>query len=240
MSGPAASRPDPRARPSGSTLRLDDAAPTTVVLVRHGVTELTLGGAFSGSSVPGPALSAHGRTQAAQAADLVRRIGRTAWADLPRVSRVVASPMVRTQETGAFLGRRLGLHVETDARFAELDFGDHEGRALADVEAQDPAWLAAFYSGADGGRVAPPGGESLVDLGARVRAGLLDLRAAHAGQTVAVVSHAMAIRAAVGLAAGTDPSAWLRTRITPASVSIVRLWPDDTAELTVVGCPPDL
>src|SRR5690606_39010288 len=42
-------------------------SPLTLVLVRHGVTEMTMGGHLSGSSVPGPSLNAAGRVQAAKA-----------------------------------------------------------------------------------------------------------------------------------------------------------------------------
>jgi probable phosphoglycerate mutase len=225
-------------RPSGVTIRFDGAQPATVALVRHGVTEHTLAGSFSGSSVAGPGLTAAGRVQAAQAADLVYRIGRDAWVDLPRASAVVASPMVRTQETAAAVGRRLGAVVGTDPRFAELDFGGYEGLGFPDVEARDPGWLERFYKG--DGHVAPPGGESLADLGARVGEGLRSLVPAGLGRTTVVVSHAMAIRAAVGLAFGAPPAQWTRTRITPASVTILRLWEDGEVEATAVGCPPDL
>lgn len=225
-------------RPSGVTVRFDGAEPATFVLVRHGVTPLTVSGAFSGSSVAGPGLTPAGRVQAAQAADLVHRIGRTAWTDLPRASSVVASPTTRTQETAAAVGRRLGASVRVDRAFAELDFGDYEGLTFPQVEERDPGWLARFYKG--DGTVAAPGGESLADLGARVGAGLRGLVDGGIGRTTVVVSHAMAIRAAAGLAFGAPPAQWTRTRITPASLTILRVWADGETEATVVGCPPDL
>src|SRR5690606_17291245 len=81
-------RPDPRPfvrapRPSGAAMRFDDVAPATIVLVRHGETALTTSKALSGSSVPGPGLSAAGRVQAGRAAALVHRIGRELGPDLP-------------------------------------------------------------------------------------------------------------------------------------------------------------
>jgi probable phosphoglycerate mutase len=230
--------PNGAVRPNGATRRFDDAEPATVVLVRHGVTDHTLAGTFAGSSVAGPGLNAAGRVQAARAADLVYRIGRDAWVDLPRASAIVASPMTRTHETATSVGRRLGAHVETEPRFAELDFGDYEGLTFPEVEARDPGWLERFYTGA--GHTAAPGGESMSDLGERVGAGLRSLVPGGVGRTTVVVSHAMAIRAAVGIAFGAPASQWTRTRITPASVSILRAWADGAIEATVVGCPPDL
>ncbi|KLN33647.1 phosphoglycerate mutase [Cellulosimicrobium funkei] len=234
---------DTPARPSGAAVRFDDAPALTVVLVRHGQTPLTVAGAFSGSSVPGPSLTARGRTQAAQAADLVFRVGRQAWPDLPRPTTIVASPMVRAQETARAVGRRLGVHVTTDDRFAEVDFGEWEGLTAAEVDAAWPGRLHAWHTT---GTTAAPGGESYADVGARVWHGLQYLvdtllpGAGPAGRTAVVVGHAVQVRAAVGTAIGAPPSQWSRVRVPPASVSILRLWPDGTSELTAQGVPSDL
>lgn len=234
---------DTPARPSGAAVRFDDAPALTVVLVRHGQTPLTVAGAFSGSSVPGPSLTARGRTQAAQAADLVFRVGRQAWPDLPRPTTIVASPMVRAQETARAVGRRLGVHVTTDDRFAEVDFGEWEGLTAAEVDAAWPGRLHAWHTT---GTTAAPGGESYADVGARVWHGLQDLvdtllpGAGPAGRTAVVVGHAVQVRAAIGTAIGAPPAQWSRVRVPPASVSILRLWPDGTSELTAQGVPSDL
>ncbi|MHA7134218.1 bifunctional RNase H/acid phosphatase [Oerskovia turbata] len=231
--GPAFDTPS---RPSGARARFDGAEPLTVVLVRHGQTPLTVAGAYSGSSVPGPSLTARGRVQAAQAADLVHRIGRDRWPDLPKPSEIVASPMVRAQETARSVGRRLGLHVRTDERFAEVHFGEWEGLTAAQIaerwEGQPEKWL---LSGTD----VAPGGEAMVDVGDRVWAGLQDLLAQGTGRTVVVVGHAVQVRAAVGRAIEAPPTRWAGLRVPPGSVSIVRLWADGATELTVLGCPTE-
>src|SRR5690606_6952176 len=181
---------DTPSRPSGVAVRFDDAPALTVVLVRHGQTPLTVAGAFSGSSVPGPSLTPRGRTQAAQAADLVFRIGRQAWPGVPR-------PAAR--------GRRLGVAVTTDERFAEVHFGEWEGLTAAEIDAAWPGRRHAWYTT---GTTAAPGGESAADVGARVWQGLQDLvatllpSAGPAGRTVVVVGHAVQVRAAIGTAVG--------------------------------------
>lgn len=236
--GTAAAAPgfDTPARPSGARARFDGAEPLTVVLVRHGQTPLTVAGAYSGSSVPGPSLTARGRVQAAQAADLVHRIGRDRWTDLPKPSEIVASPMVRAQETARAVSRRLGLHVTTDERFAEVHFGEWEGLTAGQIaerwEGHPERWLMS-------GTEVAPGGESMADVGDRVWAGLQDLLARGTGRTVVVVGHAVQVRAAVGRAIDAPPSRWAGFRVPPGSVSIVRLWADGATELTVVGCPSE-
>ncbi|WP_225754708.1 bifunctional RNase H/acid phosphatase [Actinotalea sp. Marseille-Q4924] len=227
----------PAPRPSGAAMRFDDVEPLTVVLVRHGETELTLTRALSGSSVPGPALARSGRIQAARAADLVHRVGRAVWPDLRYPSRVLASPMVRTEETAGAIGRRIGQHVHTDPAFAEVDFGDWEGLSTDEVDERWPGELRRWYENPS---VAAPGGESLTAVGVRVEAGLEVLLREGTGRTVVVVSHAMAIRAAVGVSLGLPARAWPWLRVVAASVSVVRWWPDGMREAVVIGLPTDL
>lgn len=227
---------DTPSRPSGARARFDGADPLTLVLVRHGQTPLTVAGAYSGSSVPGPSLTARGRVQAAQAADLVHRIGRDRWTDLPRPSEIVASPMVRAQETARAVSRRLGLHVRTDERFAEVDFGQWEGLTASQIAER---WAGHPERWLTSGTEVAPGGESMADVGDRVWAGMQDLLAQGTGRTVVVVGHAVQVRAAVGRAIDSPPSRWAGFRVPPGSVSIVRLWADGATELTVVGCPSE-
>lgn len=222
--------------PSGAAVRFDDAAPLTVVLVRHGVTLSTLSRTFSGSGTPGPPLAAAGRVQAAEAADLVFQIGRNRWPDLPHPSVIIASPMLRAQETAAAVGRRLGLHVETDARYAECHFGRWEGLTPAEIEDAEPGALREWNADP---RRPTPGGEALVSVGDRFAAALAEQLAAGVDRTVVVVSHAMAIRTAIGGAFGMTPELWGSLRILPASVSILRLWADGGRELVTMSTPSD-
>ncbi len=219
---------------SGAPMRFDDAQPVTVVLVRHGETPLTVSKAYSGSSVPGPSLTDHGQEQAARAAELVYRIGRDMWGDVPDPTELIASPMVRTQETAAAFAERLGLPVRTEPLFAECDFGDWEGLTAAEIDDRWPGQLKRWH---DDASFRAPGGESIEDVGMRMRTGLEAVRAAGVGRTVVVVTHSVSVRAAVGVSIEANPSAWARIRVAPASVSIVRLWLDGSSEVTVVGAP---
>ena len=224
-------------RPSGAAMRFDDEEPLTVVLLRHGETPMTTGKSYSGSGVPGPELTRRGRIQAAQAADLVARIGRTLWEDVPHPTELLASPMVRTQQTAGAVGRRLGLVVTEDAAFAECDFGDWEGVTAGEIETRWPGQLRRWHVDA---AFPAPGGESIEDVGARVEDGLRRLLAAGVDRTVVVVSHSVAIRAAIGTALGAPSSVWTSVRVGPASLSILRMWEDGEREVAVVGMPTDV
>lgn len=223
-------------RPSGAGVRFDEEEPVTVVLVRHGQTAMTVSRGYSGSSEPGPPLDETGRRQAADVAALVDRVGRDLWGDIAYPSRVIASPMVRTQQTAAAVAERLGLHVETDPTFREADFGAWQGLTAEQVEERWPGRLEPWHTL---GTVRPPDGESVADVGERVRAGLDRLQAAGEGRTVVVVSHAVAIRAMLGVTMGAAPGSWSQLRVAPASVSIVRLFSDKRDEIAVAGVPSE-
>lgn len=210
-----------------STLDTDYLAPLTLVFVRHGVTDMTATHRLSGSGVPGPSLNAAGRVQAAKAADAVYRIGRETWERVPKISRVIASPMVRTQETAAALGRRLGLHVETEERLKEIDFGTWEGMTAEETIERYGRQILLWQDA----NVRAPEGESIADVGARGLAWIEDLARAHAANpasehtpvSIAAVSHAVAIKATVGAVMGFPLERASRVWPLPVSLTIVQV-----------------
>ncbi|MEQ6902048.1 histidine phosphatase family protein [Nocardioides sp. YIM 152588] len=194
--------------------------PTTLVLVRHGVTAHTSGRRFSGGLTgEDPPLSPEGREQALLAARWLTELG-------DRVDAVIASPVRRTRETADAIAGELGLVVEEDADFAEMDFGSWEGRTFGEVAAADRAgmdtWLGDLAA-------APHGGESFEEVRARVLAGLDRVLDAHAGRTVVLASHVTPIKTLVAHAVGAPLSALFALELAPASVSVVAFYPDGTA-----------
>lgn len=98
-----------------------------------------------------------------------------------------SSPALRCRKVAAVLARELGLTGNVDERIAELSFGDWEGRAWNDLEAlpEFAHWMQHWEE------VAPPGGESLLDLGARTSGWCRGLRGA---DVHVAVTHAGVIR----------------------------------------------
>ncbi|WP_430868959.1 histidine phosphatase family protein [Demequina aurantiaca] len=214
----------------------ESVSPLTLVLVRHGVTEMTVAQRFSGSGTLGPHLNPAGRIQAAKAADAIQRIGRDRWEALPKVTRVIASPMNRTQDTGAALGRRTGLNVETDPRLREVHFGSWEGLTGPEIIAADGDAISDWRSG----QVAAPGGESMPDVGRRMESLLVDLAAEHAakcvdgdevGRSYAFATHSVAIKSCIGLSMGIDERKWNYIWPSPASLTILQLRVNRTGEI---------
>ena len=182
-----------------------DPKPTTVLLVRHGQTATT------GTTLPGRAkgldLAPTGHEQAATAA---RRI-----AGLKKVDAVYASPLERTRQTAAPIGKATGLRVRTAKGLLECDFGDWTGSKLADLR-KLPEWTTVQRH-PSGFRF--PGGESFAEMQLRIWNELERLVAAHPGGTVVAVSHADPIKAAVATAAGVHLDLFQRTVISPCSIT---------------------
>lgn len=220
----------------------------SLVFVRHGVTDLTASHILSGSSEPGPSLNAAGRVQAARAADAVYRVGRKTWDRVAPVTRVVASPMVRTQETAASIGRRLGVKVETDPRVREVDFGEWEG-ITAEAAAERDGDLIHHWQHAD---ARAPRGESIPEVVARMKDFIAAMAHEHAQacreddvpRSVAVTSHAVAIKSAVSAALEVSPTSAARMWPVPASLTIIQLRVSATGEvadghLLCMGAPTE-
>ncbi|MEM6285631.1 MAG: histidine phosphatase family protein [Bacteroidota bacterium] len=147
----------------------------------------------------------------------------------PPPSRLVASPLLRAQQTAAALAEAWGLPVETEPALAEVDFGRWDGRTWADIEAADGDALAAWM--ADWTRTPAPGGESFADVQARLGAWLDGL----ADDTEAVaVAHAGPIRAALVRVLGLGAEHAFRLTVTHGALTTVRLRPP---ELLVLNRP---
>lgn len=206
---------------------------TTVVLIRHGRTHLTESKRISGRGGEDPKLSDLGRIDARLAAEAVAQIGKSGpWSFLSPVSSIVASPIQRTKDTANIIANEIGLSVSLNENIAEISFGDWDGSTNEEVKEKWPKEFAAWQGSWDS---APPNGESLAEFDARVMAGLKQIVDANAGKTVAVVSHVMPIRGIARRAVEGGISAYWATQISPCSISILRFWGDQAAEVITLN-----
>ena len=98
---------------------------------------------------------------------------------------IVASPMKRAMQTAAPVAEALGLSIETDQRLMEQCYGGFEGCSRS-----DPGFLANKRQFA----YRYPGGESMMDLAARVYPVLSEIKEKYAGKTVLLVCHGAVCR----------------------------------------------
>lgn len=186
--------------------------PTTLVLVRHGVTDHTVSKRFSGGlASSNPPLNDEGRAQARATGEWLLPLAETFDA-------MVASPVRRTHETAEIIGGLLRLEVGTEPSVAEMEFGSWDGMTYAEVHERFPDDLASWLGDADS---APHGGEALSAVRRRVLEGRDRLLSEHHGRTVVVVSHVTPIKVLVADAVGASLDAAYRMELAPASVTVL-------------------
>ncbi len=220
----------PAEQPAGSNRivgwsQADLGTPTTLTLVRHGVTQQSIEHRFSGINGFDPSLVDLGRAQAAAAAEeLVRRGG----ADV-----IVCSPLQRTRQTAEIISARLGLGepLVVDG-IAEADFGRWDSLTFAEVKARWPEELAAWMASTD---VAPPGGESFADVRTRVDAARAELVAQFPTQRVLTVSHVTPIKVLVQGVLDAPASSAYRFELAPCSLTTLAWWADGLSTVFGMG-----
>lgn len=190
-------------------------------LIRHAAYQLLDEGLGGRGSYP---LSAEGREQATRLAERLSR---------KPIAAVISSPVARAMETASPIASRLGLAVQTDPAFAEIDFAAWAGMRF-DALAGDAAWRAwnDFRS------TAPvPGGEAMLAVQSRAIAGLRCLADAFPGADVAIVSHADIIKAILAHMLGSPLDLMRRMEIGAASVSEILLSSDDARVVRINFAP---
>jgi 2,3-bisphosphoglycerate-dependent phosphoglycerate mutase len=159
----------------------------TVVLARHGESELSAAGVVSGDPAEPRGLTEGGREQA-------RRLGRR-LADEP-IELCVTSEFVRVRETAdiALAGRDVPRLVVPELN--DVRFGEFEGRPFDEYRA---------WAGARDPTEAPSGGESRAEVAARYVRGFR-LVLARPERLVLVVAHGLPLRYTLLALQGLDPT----------------------------------
>jgi alpha-ribazole phosphatase len=143
------------------------------------------------------------------------RLGR----HLPKAAPVISSDLSRAIATADALGARHRLVHDPDLR--EIHFGQWETRAFAEIEAESPDLIRAFWE--TPGDIRPPGGESWNDLATRTWAALGRLQGL--APDLVVVAHFGPIVAALQRAEGLTPEAAFAHRIDNLSVTCLTFGP---------------
>ena len=175
-------------------------------------------------------LSAEGHAQTAALVPFVAE-------RLPRPDGIWCSDLSRCRALGEALAGALGLPLVLDAALREQHMGDWEGASWSALTAAEPAAVHAFW--ADPLAAAPPGGESLGAMSARVLAAAVRHLATRPGARWLVVSHAGPLRALLGWGLRLPATELLRLAPAPASHSHLTL-ADAGGVLHVLGERPAL
>ncbi len=181
---------------------------TTLLFIRHGNTD------YAGNRLvgwmPGIFLNESGQAQAQRLAERLANAG---------INAVYSSPLERTIETAEPLARRLGLEIQTSPDLGEIRFGDWTGRPVTELVA-DPHWKR-YNSHRSITRI--PGGESMLEVQARMLTAANAISTEHRDQVTAVFSHGDPIRSILMHYLGMPLDFIHRLEVRTASVSVVHL-----------------
>lgn len=183
---------------------------STVLLVRHGLTELT--GPVLAGRTPGVHLDERGRKQVAALAERM--------AALP-LAAVVTSPLERCVETAQEIlhAQRSEPAWHVDERLTECGYGEWTGKAIKDL-AKDPLWKIVQTQPS---AVQFPGGERLTDMSQRAVTAMREWDARLGADAVWVAcTHGDVIKAVLADALGLHLDLYQRIVPDPCSVSVVR------------------
>jgi probable phosphoglycerate mutase len=167
---------------------------TTIVLVRHGVTDWNLDRRFQGQiDIP---LNDEGLRQAELTG---RRLAADPGRD--RIAAVHTSDLSRAARTAQPIARALGLPMHADPALRERNYGAFEGRTHDELAQQEvEAW--ARWRAREPDFELPGGGESLRAVHARGAGALRGLAARYPAATVVAVAHGGVLDCAFRIAAG--------------------------------------
>jgi ribonuclease H / adenosylcobalamin/alpha-ribazole phosphatase len=196
---------------------------TRLVFVRHAVTSFTEQGRVDGRGGADPDLSQAGRRQADQTAAAVRAL-------IEGDVHLVTSALARARQTGAAIADVLGVEPVLDEDWDEQSFGDWDGAVFTELAEQQADDLMRLWRDPDYRR---PGGESLVELEARVLRAYD--KAISAGDTTVVVTSRKPILVVLARVLGIDNERFWALSTDPASLTAVEMWPDGRMSIPFVN-----
>lgn len=179
-----------------------------VYLVRHGETVWNASRKIQGQS--DSPLTAIGERQAHLVAQRVSSQG---------ITHIMTSDLGRTQQTAKIIADACGLTVVTDPRLRELNMGVLETRPIESLTPEEEQWRKQMVNGTEGARI--PGGESMAELGWRIRAALDSCLELPVGSKPLLVSHGIALGCLLSTLLGLPAHAERRLRLRNCSLSRV-------------------
>lgn len=130
------------------------------------------------------------------------------------IDELLSSPAQRAVETTEIVGAALGIEGRVEQGVRPLELGRARDGSPLSWQTRQAAWEA-------GRDPRPPAGESLVDLGERVRDVVQAARGVHAGGIVVLVAHSEVIGAFIGLVQEAPPPDRLDVHVANGSLSVV-------------------
>jgi len=182
----------------------------TLLLIRHGENDFVKQERLPGH-LPGIHLNEHGREQAAALAETLKKLPLRA---------IYASPLERATETAGPLAQALGLEIQLRPGLMDTDVGEWQGQLLKDLR-KLPLWKRVQ---AQPSEMRFPGGESFLELQARLVREIDSIRRAHKPkELVAVIFHCDPIKLVLAHYIGLPLNSFQKLGVAPGSVSVLMI-----------------
>ncbi|MDN4055869.1 histidine phosphatase family protein [Massilia sp. YIM B02763] len=195
-----------------------NAAPTDILLIRHGETAWNAERRLQGHlDIP---LNAEGERQAALLAAALAA---------ESIDAVVSSDLMRARQTAQAVADIKGLPLRQDAQLRERGYGGFEGLLYSEIEQRFPREFAAWQA-RDVDASLPAGrntAETFRAFFARCTGAILRLAAASPGTTLALVAHGGVLECAYRLARGLPLDTPRDFKVYNASINRFRYHPSD-------------
>lgn len=131
--------------------------------------------------------------------------------------KIFSSPLQRCRLFSEAQGKSFGVPVSIEHAFRELDFGEWEGRSVAEVWSNNREAADRFYQSPDIN--SPPGGESMQAVLTRLIPAWAKILDTHRGQHILIVQHGGTIRAMISWLLQMPLAAAMRLDVPYASFS---------------------
>jgi isoleucyl-tRNA synthetase len=144
--------------------------------VRHGLAEHNVKGVANSSDQVPSRLVEEGKARIRASAQELKK---------EKIDLIIASPLLRTQETAKIILSELGLPdsaLMVDERLHEVNFGVFNNKPIGE-------WRAFYKNFADRFSTAPEGGETYADIRRRAGEFIFELEKRYSGKNILIVSH---------------------------------------------------
>jgi isoleucyl-tRNA synthetase len=144
--------------------------------IRHGLAQHNIDGVANSRDAVPSKLVEEGKARVLASAQELKK---------EDIDLIIASPLLRTQETAKMILRELNLPdsaLMVDERLREVGFGVYDGKPIGQ-------WRAFYSEFAERFEKAPEGGETYVDVRRRVGEFMFEIEKRYSGKNILIVSH---------------------------------------------------
>lgn len=181
---------------------------TRIYMVRHGQTEWN-----KLSKVQGRTDIELSETGTLQAKLLAKRLERE------NIDAIYSSSLQRALRTAEIIAEYKNCSVNKSEKYWEICFGPWEGMTINEIKERYSEHFRVYRE--DPASFSLPGAETFLELSERTYMGVKEIVKSHVGKNILIVSHGMAIKAAIIRILDIDIRNYTKFRIDNASITVI-------------------